>query len=395
VVERFGKLSGPDVLISVGNGADRFVCVLAESILRQLGPPWESLLSTQAKKTRRFRHRSHDLARGRIKTVNLRGEHPNAIRLILLIATHQYQKLPKILDFSEIVRLAGIAGRYGVQSLLVGYVDGWLRPYWNKLLSPGYEEWLLIAHQFGYEDEHRKLARFLAINCEIDESGKQLLAPRSGAFAERMFPLEIHGTFAANVWSRLTSTDQICETRKRILTNLVKATYDLWTDMSIGIHCTVSSESHSVRRRCAASNMLAFTQYLRGLDFFPLLRKNVTYRGSSVYLAKQLSDTKDAIRVADTIHMSRQGSATVKPSVHLKCHIGFRLRPIISEILEGDDWPMEDPTMEIIHEYGGKSQLHVNAGEVTICADESVCSRLIFWSRQDQFRNAAIRRLGR
>ena len=138
--------------------------------------------------------------------------------------------------------------------------------------------------------------------------------------------------------------------------------------MSIGIHCTVSSESHSVRRRCAASNMLAFTQYLRSLDFFPLLRKNVAYRGSPVHLAQQLSDIKDAIRVADTIHMSRQGSATVKPSVHLECHIGFRLRPIITEILEGDDWPMEDPTMEIIHEYGGKSQLHLAVSGVNIRA---------------------------
>ena len=112
-----------------------------------------------------------------------------------------------------------------------------------------------------------------------------------------------------------------------------------------------------------------------------------------MYLAERLSDTKDAIRVADTIRMSRYGSAIVKPSAHLKCHVGFRLRPIISEILQGDDWPMEDPTMEIIHEYGGKSQLHINAGDVIIRPHESVCSRLIFWSRQDQFRNAEIRGL--
>ena len=134
-----------------------------------------------------------------MKTINLRDEHPNAIRLILLIATHQYQKLPKMLDFHEIVHLARTAERYGAQSLLVGYVDSWLTPYRNRLISPGYEEWLLIAHRFGYEDDYRKLARFLAMNSEIDETGKQLLAPVSGAFAERLFPLEIHGTFAASV----------------------------------------------------------------------------------------------------------------------------------------------------------------------------------------------------
>ena len=193
MVERFGKLAGPDVLLLVGNGADKYVCVLAESILRQLGPRWESLLSAPAKHARRFLHREW------MKTINLRDEHPNAIRLILLIATHQYQKLPKMLDFHEIVHLARTAERYGAQSLLVGYVDSWLTPYRNRLTSPGYEEWLLIAHRFGYEDDYRKLARFLAMNSEIDETGKQLLAPGSGAFAERLFPLEIHGTFAAGL----------------------------------------------------------------------------------------------------------------------------------------------------------------------------------------------------
>ena len=136
--------------------------------------------------------------------------------------------------------------------------------------------------------------------------------------------------------------------------------------MSIGIHCTVPAESDPIRRRCAASNMLAFTQYLRSLDFFPLLRKNVAYRRSPMYLAKQLLDTRDVLRFADTIHLSRHSSETVKRLAHLKCHIGFRLGPIISEILDGVDWPMEDPTMEIVYEYGGKSQLHAVVGDVNI-----------------------------
>lgn len=128
MAELFGRPAGPDVLLSVGNGADQFVCVLAESILRQLGPRWESLLSASAKHAKRFLHRE------RMKTINLRDEHPNAIRLILLIATHQYQKLPRMLDFPNIVHLAWMAERYGAQSLLVGYVDGWLTPYRNRLI---------------------------------------------------------------------------------------------------------------------------------------------------------------------------------------------------------------------------------------------------------------------
>jgi hypothetical protein len=148
---------------------------------------------------KRFLLMFHDPARGQTKTVNLRDEHSNAIRLILLVATHQYQKLPKMLDFPEIVLLARTVERYGAHSLLVGYVDDWLTPYRNKLISPGYEGWLLIAHQFGYEDEYRKLARFLAMNCGIDEAGKQLLTPGSGAIMEGLFPLEIHGTLAASV----------------------------------------------------------------------------------------------------------------------------------------------------------------------------------------------------
>lgn len=123
MVERFGRPAGPDVLLSVGNGANQFVCVLAQSILRQLGPRWESLLSASAKHAKKILHGK------RMKTVNLRDENPNAIRLILLIATHQDQKLPKMLDFTEIVHPAWTAELYGAKSLLAGYVDGWLTPY--------------------------------------------------------------------------------------------------------------------------------------------------------------------------------------------------------------------------------------------------------------------------
>lgn len=99
------------------------MCILAESILRQLGPYWQGILSADAKRAKRLTQLMSGASSGKqLRTVNLRDDHPTAIRLVLLIATHQYKKVPKKIDFLDIVRLTETADRYGLQSLLTVYV---------------------------------------------------------------------------------------------------------------------------------------------------------------------------------------------------------------------------------------------------------------------------------
>jgi hypothetical protein len=109
------------------------------------------------------------------------------------LAHVEFSKVPDKLDFKEIVRLAEVAERYGVNRLLVNNIDGWLAPYRDRLLEPGYEEWLFVAYQFGYESEYIELAKHLALRCRVTADGAWLFAPdANGDFG----PLE--GRFPGN-----------------------------------------------------------------------------------------------------------------------------------------------------------------------------------------------------
>ena len=195
-IERFGNANGPDVLLLVGYGGDCHSFLISESILYQLGPRWRCLLSNRS--IMQPKGLFSGLFGGRFsnspKTLNLQREHPEAIRIILLIVTLQFIKVPETLDFPEIVHLADVAARYDAHSLLANRIDAWLAPYRERLLWPGYEEWLFIAHQFGYETEYLELAKYLAIHCEVESSGERLLAPGTPYTLEGRFPVDTLGT---------------------------------------------------------------------------------------------------------------------------------------------------------------------------------------------------------
>lgn len=124
-----------------------------------------------------------------------------------------------------------------------------------------------------------------------------------------------------------------------------------------GTYCKVQTEKRGAKRRCAAANLLGFTQYLRSLRLFPMLRRSTVYQQSPKFLATQLLAARYAVRIADTISVDRRGSAPVEPSPHVQCHVEFQLKPIITRILEDISWPLEIPSLDSIEINGGKYQL--------------------------------------
>lgn len=190
-IERFGKASGSKVLLLVGHdglpgGCHRFL--VSEPCLYNLGLRWQELLSNQSIT------KPSSLFGKSPKTVSLRDEHANTVRLIMHIAHLQFTKLPRTLDFPELVHLADVAARYEAHSLLVNNIHSWLEPYLGRLLDPGYEEWLFIAYQFGYEAEYLELAKHLALHCRVDPSRTWLLAPGTEHILEGKFPVDTLGT---------------------------------------------------------------------------------------------------------------------------------------------------------------------------------------------------------
>ncbi|KAF2624192.1 hypothetical protein BU25DRAFT_163068 [Macroventuria anomochaeta] len=337
-IERFGETNGPAVLLLVGRGGGSHQFLISESSLCTLGPRWKGLLSNRSiTKSKRLFSKSP-------KIINLQGEHPNAIRVILHIATLQFTKVPTTLDFPEIVHLAEAVARYDAHSLLVNYIDTWLAPYRERLLHPGYEEWLFIAHQFGYETEYLELSKHLAIHCRVDPTGKQLLAPETPFVLEGKFPID--------------TLEHIKEGRKQILCTMLKVTYDLWASLSQGSNCKIGREDEpNVRRRCAAVNLLELTDYLRALGLFPMLKTVETFQWSPYDLSTMLADAKALIPIAATLLISRRGSAPVESPRHGQCHIGSQLAAIPARILNDVAWPVGIPTLLHIKDNGGEYRL--------------------------------------
>ncbi|UPX15737.1 uncharacterized protein EKO05_0006176 [Ascochyta rabiei] len=307
--ERFGRTEGPKVLLLVGHdglpgGFCRFL--VSQSCLEALGPRWQQLVSNRAKaKTRR-------LFSTLPKTISLRDEHANAMRLIMHIAHLQFTKLPKQLDFRDMVHLADIAARFDAHGLVVSHIDAWLAPYRDRLLHPGYEEWLFIAYEFGYETEYLELAKHLAMHCRVDPSGTCLLVPGIGGLLEGKFPVD---TLA-----------HINEGRRQILADMLRATYELWRTISEGINCKVANEDEpNSREVCAAINLFNFTRYLRGLELFPMLKDTTTYQPSPQELSILLSNAQHIIPIGMTVSVGWRGSVPVRSGRHGRCHIGHQL----------------------------------------------------------------------
>jgi hypothetical protein len=195
-IGRFGDNDDPKVLLLVGHddlpdGCRKFL--VSESCLRTLGPRWRNLMSSRSPQMP-WMHKW--LFSKSPVTVNLWDEEATVIRIMMHIVHLKFLKVPETLDWTDIVNLTDFVARYDNPTLLAPYIDRWLTPYKERLLDQGYEEWLLVAHQFGYETEYLELAKYLSIHCRADPTGAHLLAPGFPFTLEGKFPVDALGMLA-------------------------------------------------------------------------------------------------------------------------------------------------------------------------------------------------------
>jgi hypothetical protein len=120
---------------------------------------------------------------------------PRALALLLYILHWNTRMLPQTLTLDELVHLAQLAERYDLNHILINYLDLWLAPHRERILEPGYEQWLYVAWQFGLEEDYLRLANHLTINCAINAKG-QLVPPTSKQPIEGVFPPKALCTFS-------------------------------------------------------------------------------------------------------------------------------------------------------------------------------------------------------
>jgi hypothetical protein len=217
------------------------------------------------------------------RTLNLKGDRPDAIRIILQIGTPEFPKLPKKLDFLDLVRLAEAAARWDSHAMLAPFIDEWVAPWRARTFDPRYEQWLYIAHELGWEDDYLKLSRHLATHCSVDAQDRLLTLDGT--------VLEHRGT-TRSVQRKdvleLTVTVHIHEGRRQILHSAIKALYDMWSTVTGGESCQLDRVTEEEFQSCAGVNLLEFTDYLRQKELFPFIKTVEPIRCSAYDLARHV-----------------------------------------------------------------------------------------------------------
>jgi hypothetical protein len=185
--EIYSSKAGTQMQLIVGHEGSpggRATLTVSEPHVRNLSRRWAELVARQTSKCR--------LWPSGTKRIYLREEDARTMCIYMCIAHLEFQQLPEQLDFPEIVRLAEVAARFDMHHLLGAHIGRWLAPYRQKLMQRGYEEWLFVAYQFGYEDEYLNLAKYLAMNCRVGERG-ELVGPESDDALSGLFPAKALG----------------------------------------------------------------------------------------------------------------------------------------------------------------------------------------------------------
>jgi hypothetical protein len=131
----------------------------------------------------------------RVPHIVFQDDDPRALDLFLYIVHWNTRMLPQTLTLDELVHLAQLADRYDLNHILINYLDLWLAPHRERILEPGYEQWLYVAWQFGLEEDYLRLANHLTINCAVNAKG-QLVPPTSKKPIQGIFPPNALCTFS-------------------------------------------------------------------------------------------------------------------------------------------------------------------------------------------------------
>lgn len=146
--------------------------------------------------------------------------------------------------------------------------------------------------------------------------------------------------------------EHIHEGRRQILHKVIKALYDMWTTVASGKTCqlvdyTTSQESLG----CAGVNLIEFTNYLRDKGLFPMIKTVEPIRYSAYDLARYM----DTELLMYTSQLDSEVLFPPDPSTtHIHCPVGYKLGPIMQNILDNARWPVEPSIVEHIRSNTGE-----------------------------------------
>lgn len=180
-----------DLILEVGEKCSRKGPrrLLVESdTLKRFGPRWKQAIAKS--------ERDGLFSRRRI----LRLPDDDAdMMLILMWLSHAWHmnKVPARLSFRQLFALTFVCEQFDMNLQVSRHIRSWLAPYQQMLLTPGREQWLQIAHQFGLKRHYATLAMHLVANCRTDEEGN-LLSPGKHKALWGRIPQEAYRMYMCN-----------------------------------------------------------------------------------------------------------------------------------------------------------------------------------------------------
>ncbi|CAO2651057.1 Nn.00g093540.m01.CDS01 [Neocucurbitaria sp. VM-36] len=260
----------------------------------------------------------------RTKQVVLPEDDADMIRLIMLIAHHQYAKLPRQLDLHELVRLASTVERYNVSRILMPHLEVWLAPHRHRIYEPGYEQWLYVAYHFGLEEEYLGLANHLVLHCRTDVQ-KYLLSSLGCLLMGRFPPQTLH------IIKRL---------RCKLIDQMFQTMSGLLDEMRVSNHCQLRGASSHIQAQCTAVNKLRFERSLtvQGLMAAPLNASDV--RISPLEIMQRLLDATIvnvmalSLRTNPSLGEANVGEMLRYEDMHEDCGVGMELKTRLDYVMK-------------------------------------------------------------
>lgn len=110
------------------------------------------------------------------KVIPLPEDNLEALTILLHIAHLKFNKVPRHIEFEELVNLAVLTDKYQATQIVSPWLKDWLEPLNKTVGKDGYEDWLWIAWEYGLDEIFQLVANQLVLESSVDDSGSIVTA---------------------------------------------------------------------------------------------------------------------------------------------------------------------------------------------------------------------------
>lgn len=187
---------GDKIALIVGSDERTMTTIIVSSdVVRNLSKIWEGMID-EANRQQKTKYKGWPSRKQskEPKQIVLTDEDPTMMVQVMKIAHGDFTGLVGILNFKQTLDLALISHRFQTNQLLIPFLRFWALHHKSKILQRGYEQWLFVAYQFGFEDDYLKLSQHLALHSKVDKGGC-LLNLAGGGILQGTFPADALGKY--------------------------------------------------------------------------------------------------------------------------------------------------------------------------------------------------------